>query len=150
MAEESQPKAIYLLNLTTRQITQLKGSEGLFSPRWSPDGRSIAALSIDQKSLMLYDIKTQTWRLLTQHNVADPIWSRRGETIFFHDFAEEGQPIFKVIIATGKVEQIADFHDLRPANAVDYRFAGLAPGDIPLVAARTSTANIYSAELPER
>jgi hypothetical protein len=60
------------------------------------------------------------------------------------------------------VERVADLHDLRSANVVDYRFAGLAPpphrvgrdggsddGDIPLVSARTSTANIYAAELPK-
>ena len=46
MAERSQPKTIYVLNLKAGTVVPLPGSEGLFSPRWSPDGRYIAALPI--------------------------------------------------------------------------------------------------------
>jgi Tol biopolymer transport system component/DNA-binding winged helix-turn-helix (wHTH) protein len=150
MAEESQPKAIYLLDVNTKQVQQLPGSEGLFSPRWSPDGRSIAALSLDQRKLMLYDTMTKTWRMLAQENIADPVWSHDGKAIFFHDFVQEGQPIYKLTVADGHTERIAGLRDLRSADVVDYRFAGLAPGDIPLVNARMSTANIYSAAIRAR
>ncbi|HTV83554.1 MAG TPA: winged helix-turn-helix domain-containing protein [Acidobacteriaceae bacterium] len=148
MAEPAQPKAIYLVNLATRKMTKLAGSDGLFSPRWSANGRYIAALSIDQKKLMLYDVAAETWRLLAQQNIADPVWSHDDSAIYFHDFAQADQPIYRAIVATGKVERVADLHDLRSASVLDYSFAGLAPGDIPLVSARTSTANLYTAELP--
>ena len=148
MAEASQPKAIYLVDLATKAMTKLPGSDGLFSPRWSADGKYIAALSIDQKKLMLFDVATKTWRLLTEQNIADPVWSQDDSAIFFHDFAQADQPIYKVAVKTGKVERMADLHDLRSANVIDYRFAGLAPGDVPLVSARMSAANIYAADLP--
>ncbi|MGA7352036.1 MAG: CadC family transcriptional regulator, partial [Acidobacteriaceae bacterium] len=148
MAEAAQPKAIYTVDLATRTMTKLPGSDGLFSPRWSADGKYIAALSIDQKKLMLFDVAAKTWRVTAEGNIADPVWSHDDSAIFFHDFAQDDQPIYKVSVKTGKVERVADFHDLRSANIVDYRFAGLAPGDVPLVSARMSTANIYAAELP--
>jgi Tol biopolymer transport system component len=148
MAEAAQPKAIYLVDLATKAMTKLPGSDGLFSPRWSANGKYIAALSIDQKKLMLFDVAAKTWRLLAEQNIADPSWSHDDSAIFFHDFAQADQPIYKVSIRTGQVERVADLHDLRSANVVDYRFAGLAPGDVPLVSARMSTANIYAAELP--
>jgi len=148
MAEASQPKAIYRVDIATKVMTRLPGSDGLFSPRWSADGKHIAALSIDQKKLMLFDIATSAWRLLAEQNVADPVWSHDDSAIFFHDFAQDDQPIFRADIKTGRIERIADLHDLRSASVVDYRFAGLAPGDIPLVSARMSTANIYAADLP--
>ena len=150
MAEESQPKAIYLVDTDTKRVQQLPGSEGLFSPRWSPDGRYIAALSLDQTKLMLYDTATKTWRMLAQENIADPVWSHDGKSIFFHDFVREGQPIYRLTIADRRMERIAGLRDLRSADVVDYRFAGLAPGDIPLVNARMSTANIYSAAIKPR
>jgi Tol biopolymer transport system component len=40
---ESGIQSINLLNLKTRQVTTVPGSEGLFTPRWSPDGRHIDA-----------------------------------------------------------------------------------------------------------
>jgi len=149
MAEAAQPKAIYTVDLATKAMTKLPGSDGLFSPRWSADGKYIAALSIDQKKLMLYNVASKTWRVVAEQNIADPGWSHDDAAIYFHDFAQADQPIYKVAIATGKVTRVADLHDLRSANVVDYRFAGLAPGDVPLVSARLSTANIYAAELPK-
>ncbi len=148
MAEASQFKAIYLVNLATKAMTELPGSDGLFSPRWSADGKYIAALSIDQKRLMLFDVAAKSWRVVADGNIADPCWAHDDSAIFFHDFAQADQPIYRVTIRTGKIERVADLHDLRSANFVDYRFAGLAPGDVPLVSARLSTANIYAAELP--
>ena len=149
MAEASQPKAIYTVDLATHVMTKLPGSDGLFSPRWSANGKYIAALSIDQKKLMLFDVAARSWRVLAEQNIADPAWSHDDSAIYFHDFAEVDQPIFRVEIATDKVERVADLGDLRSANVVDYRFAGLAPGDVPLVSARMSTANLYAATLPE-
>ncbi|MGC2638850.1 MAG: winged helix-turn-helix domain-containing protein [Acidobacteriaceae bacterium] len=149
MAEASQPKVIYTVDLASHTMTKLPGSDGLFSPRWSANGKYIAALSIDQKKLMLYDVAAKTWRVLAEQNIADPAWSHDDSAIYFHDFAQADQPIYRVDIATDKVEQVADLHDLRSANVVDYRFAGLAPGDVPLVSARMSTANLYAADLPK-
>jgi DNA-binding winged helix-turn-helix (wHTH) protein len=148
MAEASQPKAIYTVDLQTKAMTKIPASDGLFSPRWSADGKYIAALSIDQKKLMVFDIATKTWRVVAEGNIADPNWSHDDTAIYFHDFAQADQPIYKVVVKTGKTERVADLHDLRSANVVDYRFAGLAPGDVPLVSARLSAANIYAAELP--
>jgi Tol biopolymer transport system component/DNA-binding winged helix-turn-helix (wHTH) protein len=147
MSAESEAKAIYLFDLKTKQVRKLPGSDGLFSPRWSPDGRYIAALSLDQTRLMLYDTSTQRWRPLGQGNIADPVWSHDGRAIFFHDFVEAGQPIYKLTIAGDHKERVAGLRDLRSADAVDYRFAGIAPGGVPLVNVRLSTANIYSAKV---
>jgi len=150
MSMESQPRAIYLLDLRTKKMTEVPGSRGLFSPRWSPDGRYIAALSMDQKKLMLYDTAKQTWRTLAQMDIDNPEWSPDSKSIFFHNFVQVGQPIYKVAVADGRIERIAGIRDARQADVIDYQFAGLAPGDVPLVNARLSTANIYSAVIRGR
>jgi Tol biopolymer transport system component/DNA-binding winged helix-turn-helix (wHTH) protein len=149
MAEASMPKAIYIYDLASHHLSKLPGSEGLFSPRWSPDGRYIAALSIDQTRLMLYDLSTHLWKTLAQQSVADPAWAHGALAIYFHDFVQPGQPLYRVDVKTGAIQKIADLRDLRAADAVDYRFAGLTPDNIPLVDARTSAANMYTMKLPE-
>jgi hypothetical protein len=75
------------------------------------------------------------------------VWARDGKSIFFYDFVQEGQPIYKLSIAGGNLQRVADLYDLRSADVVDYRFAGLSPEDAPLVNARLSTANLYTAEI---
>ncbi|HEX3985190.1 MAG TPA: winged helix-turn-helix domain-containing protein [Acidobacteriaceae bacterium] len=148
MAEASQPKDIEMVDLATKAVTKLPGSDGLFSPRWSANGKYIAALSIDQRQLLVYDVAKRTWKMLAQQIASDICWSHDDTAIYFHDFAQADQPIYRVTVATGRIERVADLHDLRPANVVDYRFAGLGEGDVPLVSARRSTANLYTAELP--
>ncbi len=147
MSDEPGPDAIYLLNLQTRKVSELPGSEGLFSPRWSPDGRFIAAITHDQTKLMLYDTTTNQWRVLAEGYLADPVWSHDGTAIYFHDFVQTEQPIYKLTIANDHKTLLAGMSDIRSTNAVDYRFAGIAPGGIPLVNVRLSTANIYSAHV---
>jgi len=148
--DNGQPKAIYQLNLQTRKMTEIPGSTGLFSPRLSPDGHYIAAIRLDQKALLLYDRGEQRWTTLTIHGVGDPTWSHDSRYLYFQDFLEAGKPIYRIAIPAGKPEQVATIANLRPIAATDYRLIGLAPGDLPMVSARTSTVNLYSVDLNER
>ena len=147
MAEKSLPKSIYILNLTTRQMTAVPQSEGLFSPRWSPDGRYIVAMPLDQSKLVLYDMEAHTWKTLISRAAHDPAWSHDSHWIYFDDFAGKDQPIYRVSVPDGRVEEVAGLRSVRPPDALDFRFAGLAPADVPLINARISTANVYSMNL---
>ena len=147
MGENAESKTISLLDLATGKVTEVPGSQGLFSPRWSPDGRYIAALSLGMNRLALYDTATRNWRTLTVHSVADPEWTHDGKSIFFHDYLQRTQTIYRVSVPSGKIETITPLRDQRFANALDFQFAGLTPRDTPLVSARMSTANIYSMRL---
>ena len=147
-AEGSQLNAIYMVDLATRQVAELPGSEGLFSPRWSADGKYIAAVSSDKTKLMIYNVINKTWRQLAEQSIDDPTWSQDDSALFFDDFAQAGHSVYKVALAAGKVERIGDLNDLGLPKGVNFQFAGLAPGDVPLLNASTSAAYIYSADLP--
>ncbi|MFP5227595.1 MAG: protein kinase domain-containing protein [Acidobacteriota bacterium] len=49
------------VDIETKRVTPVPGSEGLFSPRWSPDGRFLAALSGDSRQLLLFDFQKHAW-----------------------------------------------------------------------------------------
>lgn len=153
MDGETQPKAIYLLDLATRKVTEIPGSTGLFSPRLSPDGRYLVAIRLDQRAMMLFDRASgnagQGWTTLATHGAGDPRWAEDGRSVYFQDFLEVGKPIYRVSVPDGRIEKISTIDNLRPILASDYRLLNLAPGDLPVVSARTSTVNLYSIDLDE-
>lgn len=158
--DNAQPKAIYQVDLASHKIAQIPGSAGLFSPRLSPDGRYIAAMPMDQHALMLYDrtseVRTgangsgERWITLTKHGVGDPTWSHDGRYLYFQDFLEPGKPIYRIAVPNGKPEPVATIQTLLPISATDYRLIGLAPGDLPIVTARTPDVNLYSVDLNQK
>src|SRR5262249_31360517 len=95
--------AIHLLDLATLRISTLPGSEGLFSPRWSPDGRYLAAMpATDQAKLMLYDFRTEKWTKLAEASVGYPSWSRDGRYIYLDASSATAQALLRVGISDGK------------------------------------------------
>jgi len=52
---------IEVLDLQTHQVSVLPGSQGIFSPRGSPDGRFLVAVGSDSRKLVLFDFQTQKW-----------------------------------------------------------------------------------------
>jgi Tol biopolymer transport system component/DNA-binding winged helix-turn-helix (wHTH) protein len=143
------PKAIYLLNLQTHKLSEIPGSADLFSPRFSPNGRYVAAMTLDQRKLLLFERLTGRWTTLTMHNVGDPTWSHDSRYLYFQDFIEPGKPIYRITIPAGKPELVTSISKLNPIAAADYRLIGLGPGDLPIVSARTSTVNLYKVDLDE-
>lgn len=107
------PKAIYQVDVKTRKVVEILGSEGLFSPRTSPDGRYIAAVRLDQRALLLFDRMTQHWTTLSTLGVGDPVWSHDGRYLYFQDFLGAGKPIYKVALPAGNTELVSTIDSLR-------------------------------------
>jgi len=145
MGESGQPKAIHILHPDTGKLDTIPGSEGLFSPRWSPDGRYIVAISLGMDRLMLFDTTTKRWTRLADHSCADPVWASTRNLLYFTDYVQKNRQIYRIRIPDGKPERIVSLSDVHAA--VDDSFAGLTPDDRPLVHASILTSNIYRIEL---
>jgi Tol biopolymer transport system component len=140
----STPRAIQALNLVTGQISQLPGSDEIYSPRWSPDGRYVAAIRMDKQELVLYDFTAQAWRELTKLNASFPAWSRDGKYIYFANNFQDDWALFRVGIDAGKLERVASLKGFRQAAGVVGRWMGLAPDDSPLALRDVGTQDIYA------
>ncbi|WP_158793124.1 winged helix-turn-helix domain-containing protein [Granulicella sp. L60] len=147
MGKEDGLRALQILDLRTHAQSIVPGSEGLFSPRWSPDGQYIAAISLDQRKLLLFHVATQTWKTIADTTVADPVWATDSKAIFFHASSADMQPIYRVSIPDGRLEQIANLSDFSGGDTEDYFFCGLTFDNIPIVRSRTSTGNLYTLDL---
>ena len=73
---------LQMMDMTSKQPQDLVSGDGLWSPRWSPDGRYIAALDRTAK-LWLYDMHTHARRQLTSFSVGFPSWSADGRALYF-------------------------------------------------------------------
>src|SRR6516164_8894212 len=74
---------IRVLDLSNQQLSTLPESQGLYSPRWSPDGRYIVAMPFDSLSLRLFDFQTEKWSELLKGSIAFPSWSTNGLYVYF-------------------------------------------------------------------
>jgi Tol biopolymer transport system component len=135
---------IQVADLQSAQITTLPGSNGLFSPRWSPDGRHLVALSHDSLRLVLYDFETERWRpLVTGTIVGYPAWARDGASVFV--FETRGR--VRVRIADGRTEVVHTLAGLRQLSRRFGQWVGQAPDDSILTLRDTSLDEIFALEL---
>ena len=118
--------AISLLNLNTHERLTLPGSKGLFSPRWSPDGQYIAALTADGGTLRLFEVATQKWVELARLPIGYPNWSRDSKFIFFDTNGTE-PAFYRVRISDHKVDQLVSLTNIRRTGT--FVWTGLALDD---------------------
>ena len=140
----NQGSAVYVLDLKTGTVSKLPDSDGLYSPRWSPDGRYIAAITLDSLKLMLFDFTIQKWTLLANIFVAYPTWSRDGRYLYFDGILDNQEGYFRVRIADGKLERLFSLKGFQAAGGAFGNWSGLGPDETPLFVRDVSIQEIYA------
>jgi Tol biopolymer transport system component len=98
-----------VLDLKTHNTEPVPGSEELFSPRWSPNGRYVAALSPDYTKVMLFDYKTQKWSVWLNEPagaVSYPVWSADSKSIYFDDLVTDEESIRRIKLGENRAERV--------------------------------------------
>jgi Tol biopolymer transport system component/DNA-binding winged helix-turn-helix (wHTH) protein len=136
------------LDLNTGRITVIPLSEGFFSPRLSPDGRYIAALSSGFTELMLFDTRTQNWSKLLQGNsLAFNFWSHDGKYVYFRDTSGSSAKLERVRIVDRVLEPVLSLKDLPQVVDGIANWFGLTPDGAPVVIRDRSVQEVYALDL---
>lgn len=144
LGEDSAEKSIYILDLKSRKPTQLSQSAGLFSPRWSPDGRRIATMPLNQEALMIFDLSSGEWtRVALNDTATSPTWSRDSKAVYFK--AQQQNSVYRVSNIGGaepRLEKVAGMEIFQSMDS--FNLVGLSPENSPLLHATSATSDIYS------
>ena len=143
----SDAPAIHMINLKTRQITDVPGSAKLYSPRWSPDGRYLLAMTADFSKIVLYNFAQRKWEdLVTITQPSYPAWSHDGKCVYFaNPYGDPKQPVYRICLSGRNLEHIVDLSDAgRIAEGPFGRWTGIAPDDSILATRDISIEEIYA------
>jgi eukaryotic-like serine/threonine-protein kinase len=134
---------IRILDLKTHQLSTLPGSEQLFSPRWSPDGKYMAAIRSDSQSLLIYEFANQKWsEPIKGRNISFPNWSRDSQYLYVLSWPEN-PAVFRMHIGSATLERVADLKDFHPTGYWD-DWLGLDSTDAPLLLRDTGLQDVYA------
>lgn len=139
---------VRILDLQTRKSTTVPGSESMWSPRWSPDGKYLVALlAWPAKKLMIFNFVSNTWEELASGDFAWPSWSRDSKFVY----AVDGDSMIRIAISDHKKAQIASLQGFRGTayylDKWNTGWFGVAPDGRPITTRDTGIEEIYDFEL---
>jgi DNA-binding winged helix-turn-helix (wHTH) protein/Tol biopolymer transport system component len=137
-----------IVDLESRETTVLPGSDGMFSPRWSPDGRYIAAMYAEpfQAAVPVFDLSTRQWRKLPVSGGTEFIQFSHDSRFIYFLRVGQIQGVFRIPVAGGKEERMADLADWHLTGHLGYSMS-LDPSDAPLTLRDHGTDDIYALTL---
>jgi Tol biopolymer transport system component len=139
---------ICILDLDKGKATLLPDSDGLNSPRVSPDGRYIAAFTSSRAEMVLFDSRTQRWSSLLKENLlAFNFWSHDGKYVYFRESSASGARLARVRIADRAVEPVMSLKGFPQVSDVYTGWIGLTPDDAPVLIRDRSLQEIYALDL---
>lgn len=141
---------IEVFDRTTRQAKVIPNSVGFFSPRWSPDGRHLAALSTDSSNLMLYDFNTNQWSVwlhAEDGNIGYPVWAKDGRSIYIERFLAANPSIHQLKLGESTSKLFLSWGDFQRFSGVWGSWSGVAPDGSVLTTRDVSSHEIYALDL---
>jgi DNA-binding winged helix-turn-helix (wHTH) protein/Tol biopolymer transport system component len=145
---ESSKSDLRILDVATGNVAAIPASDGLLVPRWSPDGLSIAAMTLDTMAMKVLDIASGRWTKLDSGAVAFPEWSHDGRFIYYVKWTDD-PAVIRIRAADGKRETVADLKGAR-YTGVYTLWMGLDPTDTPLTLHDIGTDDIYALTLERK
>jgi Tol biopolymer transport system component len=125
-------------------MSNVPGSAGLWTCRWSPDGQYLAALTIANPRMMIsvYTQATGVWQSLpATKEVVELEWSRDSQFIYY--WAE--MSLRKVRVSNGAVTILTDL-----TNYPVTQWVGVSPEGAPLLLHGTGAKRLYALKLGAR
>jgi Tol biopolymer transport system component/DNA-binding winged helix-turn-helix (wHTH) protein len=147
--DKRQIASIEFLDLATRKLTTLLGSDGICCPRYSPDGRYLIATHSSYDDLLLYDFATAKWTTIVKD--LGPLgymnWTRDGKYVLFDTFEVEVPKFYRIRMADLAIETVTNIGEIPRYYGAFGPWSGIWLDGSPLLVKDSSNEEIYSLEL---
>jgi len=146
---------VRILNLQTRRSTTVSGSQGMWSPRWSPDGKYLVALlRWPSTKLMLFSFASNTWEELASASIFGWLnWSRDSKFVYALNgfWGANDVSLVRIAVSDHKEQQIASLRGFRATayyfDRWNFGWIGLDADDRPITTRNTGIEEIYAFDL---
>src|SRR5580692_4391143 len=139
--------AIQLLDLEKHTANPLPGSDGLCCPRWSSDGRYLAAekdSTFDQ--ILIYDFSAERWRVAVKG--IGPLgyfaFTRDSKSLVFETQEVQDPYFYRLRLAAFTFAPIVSLKDTTRFYGPFGAWSGIAPDGSPLLVRDISNQEIYA------
>ena len=134
---------IHIVDLETHTVSDVPDSNGYFSPRWSPDGRHLAALSLDSSRLAMFDFGVEKWYELAKGAFFSwPNWSHDSRYVYYLQ-GSNNPGVMRLRIADRKIERVADLRNLHTTGFYGSSLT-LSPDDQPIVTRDIGSQQVFA------
>ncbi len=140
---ETARRGVTVVHLGTHQTERLPDSENMWEAEWSPNGRYIAARTLDSHAVMLFDFHTQRWVELAKSDVGWLRWSANGRFVYFKRLGSQAA-ILRVSVEDHKVEEVVSLKNIKNIGFSGGLWIGVTPDGSPLLLRDTGTQEIYA------
>jgi DNA-binding winged helix-turn-helix (wHTH) protein/Tol biopolymer transport system component len=142
-------RALYNLDLKSKQVSRLPSSDHLYWGQISPDGRHIVALEDPTHKLMLYEVSTHNIQTLTE--LADyPRWSSNGQYVYFSTmyFSGPGKNggVYRWKLSNNSTETLMKYPDFLLTGIFGVSY-GVTPNGEILTVRDLSTRDLYALDV---
>ncbi len=141
---------IRTLDLETRKVSTMPGSDGYYAPSWSPDGQYLAAIQNPPKSLAIYSVKTKQWNQLKvfEHEWGFFVWAPNSKSLYLmrgplEAGTKEQTGIYRLTVPDGKWELFTKFTGLNPLLDGVLDFVSITPEGNVAAMSDGSVTQIY-------
>jgi serine/threonine protein kinase len=150
---DTEPLGIESVDLKTGMVSIIPESEGRFSPRWSPDGRYLAAMSSDSRQLFIFDLQTKKWSKWYEAKegmLGYPLWASDSSSIYFATYYTSRPSVQRVRLGENVSEMVFDLDGHARLGGYWGAWSGVTPDGEALFVRDISSKEIYAldVELP--
>ena len=141
---------IRILDLETRKVSTMPGSDGYYAPLWSPDGQYLTGIQNPPKSMAIYSAKTKQWKQLKvfQHDWGFFVWAPDSKSLYMTidpQEAAEGEQIgvYRLTVPDGKWEFSTKLTGVNVLTEGAQDFISFTPEGQVALMSDTSVTQIY-------